>query len=100
MSKKKKDWRKKLYEAELKKTKTKALTEKRARQRKRTKTKAKIVGTLKYDKYGALKKGAKAAGKGAKKTHKKAKKAVKKYKTSSFRKSGQDWLDNILKGFD
>lgn len=107
MSKKKNDWRKKAYEAELKKIKQKASIKRRARQLGRTKTKAKIVGTLKYDKYGALKKGVKAAGKGtkrigkgAKKAHKKAKKAAKKYQTSSFRKSGQDWLDNILSGFD
>jgi len=107
MYKKKNDWRKKAYEAELKKIKQKASAKRRARQLGRTKTKAKIVGTLKYDKYGALKKGVKGVGKGTKrikkgavKAHKKAKKAAKKYKKSSFRKSGQDWFENVMSGFD
>ena len=97
---KKKDWRKPVYEAEMKKIKRKAEAERRHRQVGRTKTKAKIVGTLKYGKYGALKKGAKAAGKGAKQAGVGARKAGKAFRDSPTRKAIVSHAENIMSGFD
>lgn len=72
-----KDWRKTVYEIELKKVKDTEAAKRRARQLGRTEIKAKIVGTAKYGKYRALKRGLRKAGRGALTVGKKTAKATR-----------------------
>lgn len=99
-----KEWKKTLFEKELEKLRVKGLAEKRERELSRTKFKATTIGTLKYRKTAALKKGGRTVGRGLKKVSAEAKKRrISRASISKPKKQGkteyQKWQERIRKTY-